>query len=129
MAYEFNHVHIKASDPKKAADWYVKAFNFRILGELTLASGATAVRCATADGVPVNISGAGGSERLGPGDAGLHWGLEHFGITVDDTRAEVDRLADLGAELDDGPTEVPGGPIIAFLKAPGDVRVELVQPR
>ena len=129
MAYEFHHVHIKSSDPKKAADWYVKAFGFQVLGELSLASGAIAVRCSTADGVPVNISGPGAGERLAPGDAGLHWGLEHFGITVDDVRAEIDRLSGMGAELDDGPTDVPGGPIIAFIKAPGDVRVELVQPR
>ena len=129
MAYEFNHVHIKASDPKEAADWYVKAFGFKILGDSTLASGASMVRCTTADGVPVNISGAGGSERLGPGNADLHWGLEHFGVTVDGIRTEIDRLSGMGAELADGPTDVPGGPIIAFIKTPGDVRVELVQPR
>ena len=35
MTYEFNHVHLKAEDPKAAADWYVKAFGFTIVSDAT----------------------------------------------------------------------------------------------
>ena len=58
MAYEFNHVHLKAPDPKKTADWYVQAFNFNIVSDAVRASGDRFIRCQTTDGVVVNISGA-----------------------------------------------------------------------
>ena len=30
MGYSFDHVHLKSADPGASADWYVKAFNFKI---------------------------------------------------------------------------------------------------
>src|SRR6266853_952041 len=33
MPYRINHIHLKASDPRKTADWYVKAFAFKIVSE------------------------------------------------------------------------------------------------
>jgi len=127
LAYEFNHVHLKASDPEKTANWYVKAFNFEILSVATRSFGDQFVITRTADGVTVNISGARTNEKLGEGDAVPHWGLEHFGLNVDDMDAEIDRLTGLGAELMEGPIDVPNGPRIAFIKAPDNVRIELLQ--
>ena len=127
MAYEFNHVHLKAPDPGKTADWYVRAFNFRIIRDSVRDSGDRFIRCETPDGVVVNISGARTNEQMGAGDATAHWGLEHFGLNVDDMDAEIERLKGLGAELYDGPRQVPNGPRIAFIKAPDDVRIELLQ--
>ena len=51
MAYEFNHVHIKAQDPEKTANWYVKAFGFKILSDTTRVYGDRFIRCETSDGV------------------------------------------------------------------------------
>ena len=60
------------------------------------------------------------------GDANAHWGIEHIGLNVDDLDAEIARLKGLGAELLEGPIDVPQGPRIAFIKGPDDVRVELL---
>ena len=46
---------------------------------------------------------------------------------VVDMDAEIERLKGLGADLMEGPIEVPGGPRIAFIKAPDDVRIEIMQ--
>ncbi len=127
MAYEFHHVHIKSADPKKTADWYVKAFNFAILSDAERPWGDRMVRCSMADGSGVNISNARTGETLGDADAGAHLGIEHLGIKVDDVDAEIERLTALGAELLEGPLDVPDGPRIAFLKTPVDVRVEIIQ--
>ncbi len=127
MAYEFNHVHLKAPDPEKTANWYVKAFNFKIISDTVRPVGDRFVRCETADGIVVNISGARTNEQMGIGDATAHYGLEHFGINVDDMDAEIKRLEGLGAELVDGPMEAANGLRIAFIKAPDDVRIELLQ--
>ena len=129
MAYEFNHVHLKAPDPAKTAEWYVKAFNFKIVSDNVRIWGDRFVRCQTPDGTVVNISGARTNEKMGDGDASAHYGIEHFGINVDNVDAEIARLTELGAKLLEGPIAVPGGNRIAFIKAPDDVRIELLEIR
>ena len=130
MGYRINHIHLKAPDPKKTADWYVKAFDFKIVSDTTRSFGDRFIRCQSADGgMAVNISGARTKETLGPGDASAHHGLEHFGFDTEDIEADIRRLEGLGARLLEGPIQNPNGPRIAFLKAPDDVRVELVERR
>ena len=128
MVHEFNHMHLKAPDPEKTANWYVKAFGFQIIGDTVRDSGDRFIRCKAADGTKVNISEARTDEQLGVGGgAAPHWGIEHFGIDVVDIVAEIQRLEGLGAELLEGPTGAPNGPRVAFIKGPDDVRIELVQ--
>ena len=128
MAYKFNHVHLKAQDPEKTANWYVSTFDFEIFGDTVRPVGDRFIRCRTSDGVVVNISNARTNEEMGPGDADAHWGLEHIGIEVDDMDAEIERLEKVGATLLEGPIDMPGdGPRIAFIKGPDDVRIEIMQ--
>jgi catechol 2,3-dioxygenase-like lactoylglutathione lyase family enzyme len=127
MAHEFDHVHMKAQDPAATADWYVRAFDFKIISDAVRPWGDRFVRCQTTDGTIVNISGSRTDEKMGDSDASAHWGLEHIGIKVDDMEAEIDRLSKLGAHLLEGPIALAGGMRIAFIKAPGGVRVELLQ--
>ena len=127
MAYEFDHVHLKSPEPEVTAQWYVKAFNFRIISDTVRGFGDRFVRCETVDGRVVNISGARTDERMGEGNPAAHWGIEHFGVKVDNIDAEIQRLEGMGAELMEGPIDVPNGPRIAFIKTPVDVRVELLQ--
>ena len=130
MGYRINHIHLKAPDPRKTAEWYVKAFDFQIVGDETRVFGDRFVRCKSADGgIAVNISGARTSERMLPGEARAHWGLEHFGLDTEDLEADIRRLEGLGASLLEGPTQVPNGPRIAFLQGPDDTRLELVERR
>lgn len=129
MPYRINHIHLKAPDPRKTAEWYAKAFNFKIVSDEVRVFGDRFIRCQSEDGTPVNISGARAGERLGPGDAGAHHGLEHFGFDSAGLEADIARLEGLGARLLEGPIQVPDGPRIAFLQAPDDVRLELIEPR
>jgi catechol 2,3-dioxygenase-like lactoylglutathione lyase family enzyme len=130
MAYRINHIHLKAPDPKKTAEWYVRAFGFKIVSDEVRAFGDRFLRCQSEDGgMMVNISGARTGEALGPGDASAHHGLEHFGFDSQNLETDIARLEGLGARLLDGPIQVPNGPRVAFLRAPDDVRVELVEPR
>ena len=123
MAYRINHIHLKAPDPRKTAEWYANAFAFKILSDEVRVFGDRFVRCQSEDGgMTVNISGARTGETLGPGDAGAHHGLEHFGFDSESLEAD-------GARLLEGPIQIPDGPRIAFLRAPDDVRVELIERR
>ena len=129
MGYVFNHVHLKAPDPMKTAEWYAEAFDFTIVSDIVRPSGDQFVVTRTPDGVTVNISGARTGESMGDGNADVHWGLEHIGITIDDLDAELERLAGMGAELKEGPIDVPNGPKIAFIAGPDDTRIELLELR
>jgi len=130
MAFRINHIHLKAPDPRRTADWYVQAFNFKILSDETRVFGDRFVRCMSEDGgMAVNISGARTGETLGAGDANPHHGLEHFGFDSRGLEADIKRLEGLGARLMEGPIQVPNGPRIAFMRAPDDTRIELIEPR
>ena len=127
MSFKFNHVHLKAPNPEESANWYVNAFNFKILSDTVIASGSRFIRCETSDGVIVNISGAGTDEQMGAGNASVHWGVEHFGVEVDNLDTQIKRLVDLGAKLLAGPIDSPTGMRIAFIQGPADARIELMQ--
>jgi catechol 2,3-dioxygenase-like lactoylglutathione lyase family enzyme len=129
MPFRINHIHLKAADPRRTADWYAKAFNFKVLSDETRVFGDRFIRCMAEDGsMAVNISGARTGETLGPGDAAAHHGLEHFGFDSAHLETDIRRLEGLGARLLDGPIQVPNGPRICFLQAPDDTRLELIEP-
>jgi catechol 2,3-dioxygenase-like lactoylglutathione lyase family enzyme len=126
MPFSINHIHLKADDPKRSADWWVAAFNFTILSDEVRARGNRFIACESENGIRVNISGARDGEPLGPGDASVHSGLEHFGLDSTDLESDIERLTSLGAELLEGPTE--GGAVrVCFMKVPDDVRIELIE--
>jgi catechol 2,3-dioxygenase-like lactoylglutathione lyase family enzyme len=130
MPFRINHIHLKAPDPRKTAEWYVRAFNFKIQSDDVRVFGDRFIRCLSEDGgMAVNISGARTGEKLGPGDASAHHGLEHFGFDSAGLEGDIRRLEGLGAQLLEGPIQVPNGPRIAFLRAPDDTRIELIEPR
>lgn len=127
MAFVINHIHLKAPDPEKTANWYVEAFDFKLVSDTVRKFGDRFIRCESPGGMVVNISGARTNEQMGGGDATPHWGLEHFGVDVDDMDAEIARLEGLGAELMEGPIQSAPNMRIAFIKAPDDVRIELIE--
>jgi catechol 2,3-dioxygenase-like lactoylglutathione lyase family enzyme len=54
-------------------------------------------------------------------------GLDHFGFRVDDLEEAVEELKKRGAEIIRGPRIVRPGLKIAFVRAPDDVRIEIVE--
>ena len=125
MPYLINHVHLKAPDPEKTANWWVQAFNFKIVSDEVRDWGDRFIRCVSEGGLAVNISDARTGETLGKGDATAHYGLEHFGFDSANLEADIERLEGLGAKLIDGPRG--DNPRIAFMACPDDVRIELIQ--
>ena len=73
MSYTFDHVHLKAKDPKAVADWYVKAFNFTIFNDTTRVFGDRFIQCKTEAGITINVSGPRTDEKLGEGDPTAHF--------------------------------------------------------
>jgi lactoylglutathione lyase len=126
MPFNVNHIHLKSSDPKKSADWFVEAFNVEIISDIVRPVGDRFIKTMTEGGLAINISSERTDEKLGPADADPHYGLEHFGFDTDDMAADIARLEGLGAVLKEGPIDNGGGVTIAFVAAPGDIRIELI---
>ena len=124
--YKINHIHIKSTDPEKDANWFINAFNFEIISDEVRSVGDRFIMCQSEDGFRVNISGERTNEKLGSSDPDPHFGLEHFGLDSKNLEDDISRLESMGATLQEGPIEMPGIRI-AFLKTPGNVRVELIQ--
>jgi lactoylglutathione lyase len=127
MPFNVNHIHLKSSDPKKTADWFVAAFNVEIFEDEVRPVGDRFIKTKTEGGLNINISSERTGETLGPADANPHYGLEHFGFDTDDMDADIARLVGLGAVLKEGPIANPNGSSIAFIAAPGDIRIELIK--
>ena len=126
MAYGINHIHLKSEDPGTSAQWWTQAFGFTIVSDVTRDFGDRFIAMDSQNGVRVNLSGPRTGESLGTGDADAHVGLEHFGLDSENLEADIERLVALGAEVKQGPTEA-GAIRIAFLRAPDNVRIELIQ--
>lgn len=121
MAHTFGHIHIKAKDPRKTAQWYVDMFGARPLGERDV-RGALFVPVELS-GVTVNISNArpGEVDRMEEGDAGLHYGLEHIAINTGDLDADLARFKEQGLQV------FERRETMAFVEGPDNVRIELMQ--
>ncbi len=126
MPFNVNHIHLKSADPKKTADWFVEAFNVQITSDSVRPVGDRFITTMTEGGLAINISSERTDEKLGPADADPHYGLEHFGFDTDDMNGDIARLESIGAVLKEGPINNGGGVTIAFIAAPGDIRIELI---
>jgi len=119
--FALNHIHLKSTDPKKAAAWYVN-----MLGAKVVQEGATNVGLDLA-GVRVNIGSPQAGQNLPRGSADQHLGLEHFGLHTDDLEGLLARLQSQGLEILEPLRTVGSGLKIVFVRAPDDVRIELMQ--
>ena len=122
-----NHVHIKSLDPRQSAQWWQKHFGARVIGEFAATAGTRTIRLAIGGTARVYISNLPAGQSLAPGTAEPHLGLEHFGFDVADLAKELERLEKAGIKIRRPLTVIPDGMRLAFIEAPDDVLVELVE--
>jgi catechol 2,3-dioxygenase-like lactoylglutathione lyase family enzyme len=124
--FRVNHIHLKAPNPKRTAQWYVDMFGAKVVGEGQGLGGSQTVRL-DIDGLRINVTSAPAGQTLPEGTAEPHYGLEHFGFDTDDIEGVTARLQAHGTEVLLPITTIPSGVKIAYLKGPDNVRIELVQ--
>ena len=122
MATGMHHVHIKAKDPRKTAEWWIDMFGAKPLNEREV-RGALFVPVEIG-GLTINISSPRPEEAddMGPSDPTIHYGLEHVGLSVDDLDSQVSKFEALGLKV----YERSGN--MAFVEGVDGVRIELIQP-
>ena len=124
--FKLTHIHLRSPNPRNAAQWYVDNLEARIVGEGRGLGDSLAIRMELG-GASVTVSGSPTGNPLPESSTEYHWGLEHFGVEVDDLYSQIKHLGDLGARLIAGPTNSPTGMRIVFIQGPDDIRIELMQ--
>ena len=61
------------------------------------------------------------------GPAAPYVGLDHFGLRVENMDEAVAQLKERGAEFSTEPRDLRPGLKIAFVRAPGNIRIELLE--
>ena len=124
IKFNWEHIHLRSADPAATAEWYKDKL------------GAEIVRSPQADGsVRIDLNLAGQKvfiAKAQPGKAAdapasPYFGLDHFGLTVDDIQAAVAALKAKGVHFTMEITTNRPGVQIAFLTAPENVSIELIQ--
>ena len=123
--YEYDHIHLRTPNPVATAQFYHQMFDAKIV-ETPQPSGPPRVDI-DIDGLMLFIAGQlpSGEELHGHPDP--YYGLDHFGLRVQNLDETVAQLRSRGAEFAVEPRLAPSGAKIAFIRAPDGVRVELVQ--
>ncbi len=125
MDYTYDHIHLRSRDPEATAQYYHKMFNAKII-ESVQPDGQKRIDL-DINGLTVFIA------RVAPGDdvpaspTEPYIGLDHFGLRVDDPDKAAVELKKRGAEFTMEPRVLRPGVKIAFIRAPEDVRIELLE--
>src|SRR3954451_6410670 len=123
-AFTWEHIHLRSPDPEATATWYEDKLDAEI------------IRTPQPDGstrIDLNLSGQKiFIAKAAPGKAAdapnsPYMGLDHFGLTVADIDAAVAELKAKGVSFTMNPTVNRPGVKIAFLTAPENVSIELIQ--
>lgn len=104
-AYRFDHIHLKAVDVEKTARWYVDVLGARITREGEFQG--SKVRCLELGGCTLIVFGQldtekGASKPIEP-SLRTRFGVDHFGLAVDDMREAVADLRAKGVAIVEEP--------------------------
>ncbi len=123
VSYSYDHIHLRSLEPMDTARYFEQMFGAKIL-ESVQSDGQPRVDL-DINGLIIFIAKADTETPAGPVDP--HLGLDHFGLRVDDLEEAAADLKKKGAVFSIEPHQLRPGVKIAFVRAPGDVRIELLE--
>ena len=122
----YNHLHFRSEDPDNAAKFYCDNFGAVVTSKRPLST--TKSIQLSLNGHPLmTISGRAEGEDPVDGSTDPRYGLDHFGFEVDDMETVTAHLKTNGVLFGCEPWTMPSGSTVAFIVAPDQVSVELIQ--
>jgi catechol 2,3-dioxygenase-like lactoylglutathione lyase family enzyme len=121
--FAYDHMHLRSPDPEATAAFYEKMFGAEIIR--TMQGGQPRIDLKVG-GVDVFIMAVPPGSDVAPAPGHPHRGLDHFGLRVNNIDAVVAELKAKGVEFTREPATVRPGVRVAFLRAPDDVSIELL---
>ena len=126
MKISMNHLHFRSAAPDSAAKWYCDNFGAEITSERPLSTTKSIQLELNGDHL-MTISGRAEGEDPIAGTTEPRYGLDHFGFETDDLMALSERLKANKVKFNCEPWTMPSGSMVAFVVAPDEVSVELIQ--
>jgi len=123
--YVYDHIHLRTRDPMGTADYYRKMFDAKVI-ESVQSDGRPRIDL-DIDGLIVFIAPVAAGAEIDAAPREPYIGLDHFGFRVESVDETVAELKRRGADIADEPRTIRPGVRIAFVRAPDDVRIELLQ--
>jgi catechol 2,3-dioxygenase-like lactoylglutathione lyase family enzyme len=123
--FTFYHIHLFSRDPLATAQYYHRMFGAKIL-ESVQSDGKRRIDL-DINGLSIFILRVPPDQDLPAGPPGPRLGLDHFGFLVPNLDETAARLKALGAEFAEEPRTIRPGVKIAYVQAPENVRIELVE--
>ncbi len=121
--YAYDHIHLLSPEPMDTARYFNEMFGARIL-ESVQSDGNPRVDL-DLNGLDIFIARCG--EDATPSAEHPHQGLDHFGLRVENLDDAAADLRAKGANFTSEPHEIRPGVRIAFVVAPGNIRIELLE--
>jgi catechol 2,3-dioxygenase-like lactoylglutathione lyase family enzyme len=122
----FDHLHLVVPDPEKSAEFYVKAFGAEKTGTQKTPDGRTRVDLNIVGGRMIINSPVATDKRV-PDAPKKRYGFEHWGMKTDNLEGAIKACTGAGAELIQKVTVARPGVRIAFIMAPDNVLIEIVE--
>ncbi len=126
MKIFYNHLHFRSEDPDAAAKWYCDNFGAKITSERPLST-TKSIQLELSGHHLMTISGRAEGEDPVAGSTEPRYGLDHFGFETDDLEGLAAQLKANGVKFNCEPWTMPSGSMVAFVVAPDEVSVELIQ--
>ena len=125
--YRYDHMHLRSRDVKTTAAYYHQMFDARIV-ESVQSDGKPRTDL-DLNGLTIFIAPVPPDAAVPPAPAEPYVGLDHFGLRVEDMDDAVAELKRRGASFTMEPRTIRPGVRIAFVRAPDNVRIELLERR
>lgn len=122
--FTWEHIHLRSPDPAATAGWYERMFEAAVI-RTPQPDGSTRIDL-DLSGQKVFIAQA-DPAKTGSAPQSPYLGLDHFGLTVPDLDRAVAELKAKGVAFTMEPRTIRPGVRIAFLTAPENVAIELIQ--
>ncbi len=123
--YTYDHIHLRTRQPQEMAQYFEKMFDAKVI-ESVQSDGFVRTDL-DIDGLMVFIAPVPADADIQASPTDPHLGLDHFGFRVDNVDETVAELKNRGADIAVEPRTIRPGVRIAFVRAPDDVRIELLQ--
>lgn len=125
--YRYDHMHLRSRDVKKTAEYYQQMFDAEIVESIQ--SDGRPRTDLDLNGLTIFIAAVAPDAAVPPAPSEPYVGLDHFGLRVEDMDEAVAELKRRGASFMMEPRTIRPGVRIAFVQAPDNVRIELLERR
>jgi lactoylglutathione lyase len=125
--YRYDHMHLRSRDVKKTAQYYRQMFDARIVESIQ--SDGKPRTDLDLNGLTIFIAAVPPDSAVPAAPAEPYVGLDHFGLRVENMDETVAELRRRGASFMMEPRTIRPGVTIAFVRAPDNVRIELLERR